>query len=376
MEKQKMRCGKIDFLRFIFSICIVLNHAKYIMPTKALARQFAGFSFGVEFFFLVSGYLMMATIERAEAGSTVSLGKETGAFLWRKVKVLYPELLISYMVGFGVIAAASSLNLGTLFFKSWFEAFALISTGLTGLDEYTVVPVIWYVSSMLICMALLYPLTRRFKDKVINIVLPLVIVLVFGYMYRTYKTIRGPLSWTGVTMRGNLRALAELSLGMLCYGLTQKLKKVDFTKAGRIVLGALEIGLYAVVIGYMAMNKASVKDFLYLVALCAAVILTFSGKSIGHELFDNKICAWLGKYSVSLFCSHYVFCIQLEHLIPGFETLSWQLRLAAYMGVSFATGLGVMGLSALIRKVSPAVLTGARRLLTNPTAEDGGEGSV
>lgn len=84
MIKQTSRNGKIDFLRFVFSICIVLNHAKIFLPAGPLADRFMGYSLAVEFFFLVSGYLLMATIEKAEKNRALPLPKETGRFMLRK----------------------------------------------------------------------------------------------------------------------------------------------------------------------------------------------------------------------------------------------------------------------------------------------------
>lgn len=52
------RNGMIDFMRFIFSIVIVLHHASLFRGT-----MLAGY-IGVEFFFIVSGWLLMERVQK------------------------------------------------------------------------------------------------------------------------------------------------------------------------------------------------------------------------------------------------------------------------------------------------------------------------
>ena len=355
------RNGKIDLLRFIFSICVVLNHAKYIMPDKTHANLFSGYSLAVEFFFLVSGYLMMASIEKAEKVSALSLGRETGAFLLKKFKALYPEVAISYLVTAIVTAVATGTAFTSVLGASWFEGFLLISTGLF---KSKIMLVSWYASSMILCMALLYPLLRKYKDMALRVILPILAVVILGWLYQNYGSIKGPMKWTGITIKGNFRALAELSLGALCYCATKKLKELDFTAFGKVLLAVVELGIYAVYILYMAKFASGLRDLMMLPLLGIAVIITFSGKSFGHEIFNNRVCTFLGKYSLSICFSHYVFCHRIGNLLPFFNDLGWKRRLVVYVATAFVVGLIVMLVSNLIRKFGPKIGAGFKKLMT------------
>ena len=92
------RNGKIEFLRFLFSVIIVIHHSRYILGDDQCL--FLGGSLAVEFFFLVSGYLMMASIDRISARKAPGqdLGRETLGFLWRKARAVYPDLLIAWVI--------------------------------------------------------------------------------------------------------------------------------------------------------------------------------------------------------------------------------------------------------------------------------------
>ena len=80
-EKRK-RNGRIDLLRFVFALVIMLHHSRYVLGDDHAV--FIGGSLAVEFFFLVSGYLMAVSAERAnQRGPMTRPGAETWSFLLR-----------------------------------------------------------------------------------------------------------------------------------------------------------------------------------------------------------------------------------------------------------------------------------------------------
>ena len=86
MRENTRRNGKIEFLRFIFALMVVFSHSGSFMGEYTI---FAGGSLGVEFFFFVSGFLMMATIEKLnQVSQPQNIGKETGQFIIKKWKLI------------------------------------------------------------------------------------------------------------------------------------------------------------------------------------------------------------------------------------------------------------------------------------------------
>ena len=118
----KKRNGKIDFLRLFFAVIIVLHHSRYVLGYEE--SIFIGGALAVEFFFIVSGYLMMAHIAKLEGAkrpaarldagneSNVSgvddmrLGSETYHYLMRKIRGFLSEFLFAVVIGFLFTAAA------------------------------------------------------------------------------------------------------------------------------------------------------------------------------------------------------------------------------------------------------------------------------
>ncbi len=340
MASNKKRNGKIDFLRFLFAIIVLIHHTRYVVGDKK--SLFLGGSLAVEFYFLVSGYLMMASIQKLQE-RTLSLGAETGAFLWKKYKSFCPEIIISYIIAFAVTYISGT----TGFFKLLATSFSdVLLIGMTGLRIKAVNGAIWYLSSMLLCMAILYPLLRKFGDTALNILIPVGSLVLLGWFCGSGDSPRNPTSWIGWTYRGNLRALAELGIGVCLYPIVEKVKKLDFTILGRIMLTIAEYACYAAVILYMYFEKATRMDYFFILLLALGLMISFSQKGIDAVVFSGRF-SWLGRYSFSVYLSHHFYSTTLNDFFPK---LSDKRLLVLYYGLSLGTALVVMVLSDLIRK--------------------------
>lgn len=93
------RYGDIELLRFIVAMAVLLFHAMYFKGCPLLAR---GGYIGVEFFFLLSGYLMAAHI--AKKAETASVSRDCYVYLWHRLLSFWPELLCACIIGVLVFA--------------------------------------------------------------------------------------------------------------------------------------------------------------------------------------------------------------------------------------------------------------------------------
>lgn len=348
----RKRNGKIELLRFVFSVIIMVFHAGNIAGFEN--RLFKTGAFAVEFFFIISGYLMMASIERSfTSPQQQSLGKETFLFLKKKVVAIYPEILISWLISIGIYAAAKDMGIRTtldLMVKSLGDVLLIKSTGL---NLGSVNGVVWYISSMLLVMAVLYPLIRKHKDMMLHIVLPVGALLAFGYLCQEAGTMRKPDQWLGWFARGNPRAFAEIAIGAVCYPISQKLGKLPLTKKGKWLCTIAEWGIYLAMLLFMHYGKSSKRDYFYVLILAMAVVITFSGQTVDTNWYNNKFCYWLGKFSLSVYLSHAAWCKLITAFLPAGTSLKKQV--AAYLAVSVVTAFVVYFLGVLWRKISPAL---------------------
>lgn len=353
---KKLRNGKIDFLKFIFSLVIVLHHGKNIIGTRQ-ELFLSGGSFAVEFFFIVSGFLMMASISKIKT-APVNIGLETRKYLVKKYKSFCPEIFVAHAIALIVYDAANNTRIVELFIKSFYQGTLF---HMTGIGAMSINAAVWYLSSMLLCMAIIYPLLRKYPELSVKYILPLSALLILGYFGGNGRSARAPTEWMGWTYRGNLRAFAELSIGICCYEACAQLKKVDFTVLGKWLLTIAEYTCYFVLLYYMYYYNASRNDYFFILIYAIAIVITFSEKTICPGIYNNKVCYFFGKYSFSLFLAHAFYSLNLNKMLPNELTNSE--RMLIYIACSLVTGFVVMFISEIIRKYTKYVLEALKKLL-------------
>ena len=362
------RVGDIDLLRLVFSVVVMLRHTEYLLGDLEIV-PFAGGAFAVEFFFLVSGYLMMAAIDKAQKATpdpAVGLGSETVGFLKKKFLSFFPELLISGFIGLAFISYAKGYTLSqafTLLCKSISEFFLLKQYGFVWGHINNVT---WYLSSMLMAMFMLYPLVRKYTNVMLNVGLPLIVLFLLGYLHQNVGSLRGPTIELGITFRGNIRAVAEIALGMLLFRPAQKLKAMNMTTFGRIGITVAKWACFLICIMYMYPNKWGKQDFLFLFVMAAGILLAFSCQGIDTKFFSHKIFTFFGKLSLPVYLCHFYYSNHLKYVLP--EGMSRKMSLLIYGGAVCVTCLVVMGLAALYRKYSKQLWSGIKRLFVRPEA--------
>ena len=231
----------------------------------------------------------------------------------------------------------------------------------TGLYIGSVNGVVWYISSMLLIMAVLYPLIRKYKDIMIHIILPIGALLAFGYLCQEAGTLRKPDQWMGWFTRGNPRAFAEIAIGAVCYPISQKLMNTPLTKKGKWLCTAIEWSIYLLIILFMQFGTSSKRDYFYVLFLAVAVTVTFSGQTIDANWYNNRFCYWLGKFSLSIYLAHAAWCKLISTLLPPQVTLTTQVLV--YIIVSIITSFVLHFVAAYWRKISSSIIALIKREL-------------
>lgn len=360
------RSPGVDLMRFVFACIIVIHHSKDLILNGQ--NKFAGGSLGVEFFLLVSGYLMMSHIERNKSMYTDDhlIMKDTFTYIKKKLKTFYPEVFIAWLIGFVFTCIAIDDNIKSAIKRlmdACAEPFLLYSYGLTGT---TINQALWYLSSMILCMAILYPLLRKFPNAMKYIIMPLSALFILGWLCKVDNHPRGPTKWFGFTYKGNIRTFAELQLGALCFYIVLKIKDIHFNRMAKTLLALVEVLCYLLPILYMYYYSASKWDIFFIALLCIGICLSFSGQTALSSLPENRIIFWLGKYSFPLYLSHQFYAKHLNDILP--VSFTNNQRMMVYLLCSFLTALAVWGISALLRKNSGRILQAGKRLFVEKEA--------
>ena len=437
----------IDFLRFLFSVIVVLHHSRYVLGDDNC--YFLGGSLAVEFFFFVSGYLLLVGADKAgrkngagyllpdgvdmagrkngagyllpggvdmagrkngagyllpgdvdmagrteaagletkgggvgttgiggettgicgEAngigsettgigGEMTGIGSETLHFILHKIRSFLPEFLIAWWIGFvliGVVRQYGVLDYLKAFGNDFWE---LTLVKMSGLFTHGIDGAMWYLSAMLLGMAILYPLLRTKRDLMTHLVCPLLALFLYGYLCQAEGHPRDPIVWLGLCYKGLVRAVAGLCTGVVICMAVRRLKRFSpsgLTKTGNALAIGAQLLCLLLTIRYMAEQEPSEYDYFYMFLLMLLVLFSFAGFGLESVLGNSQrlhlLSAFLGKYSLSLYLGHLYFAQHVNELLPE-ELYSGKIRMTVYLAAAFANGLLVMGLSALYRRYS------------------------
>lgn len=281
VKKTSPRNGKIELLRFIFCMAVLLFHCeKYVLGEPSLEdgyhlSLFCHGSMGVEFFFLVSGFLMAKSISkkiRQQTELQETLAQESLGFLKRKITSIFPMHVMTFILAFIAYVLANHMNYIEMMGKAVESIPSFFLIQMSGINLCSPNHITWYISCMLIAMAVLYPLCRKYYEFFTHYLAPLMAILILGGCIATTGRITGVSEWTLVCYKSVLRAVCEIALGMTGFEIAQYISKQKFTYGQRIGL-----------------------------AIFALVVLAFSGVGAGSFIFNNSLCYHLGKLSLPLY---------------------------------------------------------------------------
>ena len=281
VKKTSPRNGKIELLRFIFCMAVLLFHCeKYVLGEPSLEdgyhlSLFCHGSMGVEFFFLVSGFLMAKSISkkiRQQTELQETLAQESLGFLKRKITSIFPMHVMTFILAFIAYVLANHMNYIEMMGKAVESIPSFFLIQMSGINLCSPNHITWYISCMLIAMAILYPICRKYYEFFTHYLAPLMAVLILGGCIATTGRITGVSEWTFVCYKSVLRAVCEIALGMTGFEIAQYISKQKFTYGQRIGL-----------------------------AIFALVVLAFSGVGAGSFIFNNALCYHLGKLSLPLY---------------------------------------------------------------------------
>ena len=337
MRITNRRNGKIEFMRFVFCCIIMIFHGKSVMDDGRIHFMFSG-RLGVEFFYLVSGYLMASSLAKismspSPAAHDISIARETERFLLRKLKALYPMIVIAFFMKLfiGFYLEPTSFAMGFEKIIKGIPNLFLIQQ--TGIQFYTINGT-WYISSMLIAMAILFPLTLKYYQFMRRIGAGLIAFLLIGHMMQMTDGLAGPtVIMHDITYLGNIRALSEIALGMLCYEGAISLREIPFTKLGLFFLKILEAALYVSAILYMLLHELSKYDFFILLTLAAAVTISFSKCNYNEQLWDKPVFSFLGKSSLYIYLAHLSVATDLTFIVG--EDANNVIRMIVFIVLAF-----------------------------------------
>lgn len=320
------RNGYIDIIKFLFAIIIADFHLN--------SGLFLGGRLAVEGFFMITGFLMMKSV--ASSSDTENLGKATVRFMFRKYKALLPVLFVSAILGFIVYSIVLDFTLLDSIKMLPLLIFDIFPLNTAGFKGFYVVGISWYLSSMFIALAILYPLAKRFKSNFSLIACPLISFLCYGLLCAKYGHIAVGTTYipNTVIQTGIIRALAGCSLGCLIYEINKRIATKEYTKFAKIVFTVCEPLLLLFIFCMMHFFAKTGRDYVTVFAIFAMLIIGISGLSYTSKLWNPKWTKHFGTASTLIVLNHYCWIRLLETKFTQLEKGEFILLFIAFTAIA------------------------------------------
>ncbi len=314
----KHNTGNIDALRALAIVSVFIHHCSHSFNLHIPFFSKFGGQFGVQLFFIISGYLISHSVTRRPAK----------AYAVQRIFRIFPAYVALYIllgIGIGVLTPAAiqhgwqGILINLLSLQHVFPV-ALVAYDVFHVSWTLTVELFWYLLAPLTVMLL------RSKKRATTTVAILI-----------------SLSWAYASHQGNLdhlypnqHALTGHSLehfrtlflsnafpAVFCFfilgALVQHTQNVVTTVPKTVLLMAF--GLLAVLLPY-GLPPAFQPSFLYAVGLTALLVLALSTQNI-----SNKLIKWLANISYSFYLIHFTVILYLAN---NYSTNSLLLMLAAF----------------------------------------------
>lgn len=322
---KKKRTGTIDLLKFIFAIIVVLYHSAPFFLDPA-DKIFKGGFIAVEFYFIVSGYLLAAKASKFTQGNFLDANLQ---MLWSKVKHVFPYIFLAGMTS-NVLYIYDRFSVNGFLENLLMTSVDTLGLQMFGFKGYIASGVSWYLSALFIVSFLVYPLLCKNRTLFTKYIAPLSVMFIYGYIAHANERLLQPGEWWTFVHNGMLRGYAGIAVGCMAYEFCQWLN-VKST-VNQYVVGSVEILGYLVAILFSAFAQgSSLYDFFIIPLLFFSISISFSNKSILGRVFCGKIYNALGIFSLSIYLNHFFvreFLVRVFPEMPGSKMLVCYLLIA------------------------------------------------
>lgn len=291
----------VQFFRFIFAILIVTYH---LFTQYYHGHSLSGLFIGVEFFFLLSGFLLAKNLKNKEKSEI-----PIKIIIFSKIKKLYPLYLIAFFAIMFIIYRYYIIS-------STIELFMLQGFG----NFYMLNSPDWYVSSYLIATTIFLALYKNIKSKKvfmsITLISSLIILSYFIFILKGLAYWHGRALW--IFNLGTLRGFAEITLGYWLFELQDSLKgEIKSAYLTSILFSIAEmIVIYYIFKIMFFQTQPNPYVILQIPLFMLLIFLLTTRKGLISNLLNTNFSNYLGQLSYPIYITHYAFILYLyNHLL-------------------------------------------------------------
>lgn len=298
MTNKINRNGKISFWKFMFSLLIIAYHVGFYYDNP----KFIGGYIGVEFFFIISGYYLCKKCINYKVIKSDNLGLETFNYIFTKIKKLLP-----YIIGLWILAFPLSIFVSKL--SPYDYSSAVMNLLFIPNPRGKIISlylITWYITAMLVVESILFPILIKYKKNYVYNFSFLLSFFILSYMMIKFGSITDPWDYATYSYKGIVRALLDINIGIMIYGILDRFKNIEFTDFSKFILTIFEI------IGYLSIfyisNLGIYKyDIIMLGIITFCLTITLSEKVYLCDFSNNKLFYYMEKLSIPIYINQYIF---------------------------------------------------------------------
>ena len=280
--------------RIIFTMLVAWFHFDSIYGITRNLGFINGWYISVEFFFIVSGFLLYFQLKKEKFSSNIT-------YISNRYGNIYPIYFLCFMITFMFKSNGNLKNRVLCLLDSFWELICLQSVGLNkGWNNIN--PTAWYISTLFICSFFLFFLLQHFEKITVNFYIPLGIMIIYSWFYRTKGNLDFVVEMDSFYINTALmRGIADMGLGILAAKLNIYLrvhaKNLFLWKVASI------IGFLFVIIGSF-LHGCSNMDFIMAIILVFCVSIAFLPNIKYNIPFFIK---YWSKASLAIYLIHEMF---------------------------------------------------------------------
>lgn len=267
--------------RVIFTILIVLHHTSFFGANIGMTF---GWYLGVEFFFIVSGFLLAEKERKVECSAY--------RYIERRINTIYPYYFIAFVACVLFIDRGKDFayRMDVLVSQRLPEMLMIHQMGFQ--NSTWVNSPDWYISVLLIVSFFAFALLKYNRKLFISIFLPLATIYCLSKCFNASAGLRSG----GALYRGISEINIGIALNYICY-------ETDFTLK-RCVKKFIEIFSFGAILLTTIKYPNSRWDYIALFLIAVLVYLGFTTESV-INYSKNKIVKYINKLCLPVFLNHY-----------------------------------------------------------------------
>lgn len=336
MENQKEAYYyRLDAYRFIFTILVVVLHFETFYKTIPMLYHLSrGFYRSVDFFFLLSGFLLYKSFRGCRYKNALDF---TFTKARRLIAINFVVITITcFFIGFVPVKSVADIS---AVIKNFIHHILCTIPNMLFIQEF--IPVfenfchegdyfapLWYISAMLISGFIWFwflAASQKKGNSARASGLPLVLsVLVLSFLFNVFGHLNVSQGFVpGLNLpHGFLRGLADMGLGVFFASFSIRISNKKATAVLKVLLPLM-------LLGFACYAAQTAFDFVFVIFCSFVLMFEFSIEDAPCTMMQ-KICKFAGKASIPIYFSHaFVIIFVYTPIIQKFGSLSdnWPLAL-------------------------------------------------